>query len=576
MLQINNEYKIEKCLAKDWAKTSETQYIIKLDDTIQWSDGNKLTADDVIFTIQTIKNLNSIYYDNVKNIVDVNKVDENTIRIMLDQEIPFFEYNLIFPILSVKYFEGQDFVNTEKNNLVVGTGKYKIVENSADKIVLEKNENYKRGELIPEKITINKYANLGELYNAFKLGKVDLIATNNIGIENYIGTIGYNKTEINGREFDFLAINTQSDVLSNKEVRQAIARAINRENIVSQVFNNKYKVQDYFLDYGNWLQGEKADLSYNPDTAMSILQDNGWEYKYNRWQKVINYRTKRININLVVQSTNQTRLTIADMIKANLEEIGINVTIIKASDNQFTRYLTNKNYDMILTGVYNGYSPDLSYYFGKDNIANYNGFHSVSYVLGHGNKGLAAEIRSTANGRGNISGVEYSYNKVAGDLFTGTANVIVEHQSIGGDANGGDDKYTKVEASFSSRPTALQFYYKYGPYSSDSWSVHIELLDENKNIIIQNEKTSSEIMADWSAEPYIVELNYADDMIYAKCKYIYVIFKSTINEGADMPYREITQTFYVLENGVLNAKTYNPAYVGSVLTIDDISLVYDK
>ena len=81
MLQINNEYKIEKCLVKDWAKTSETQYIIKLDDTIQWSDGNKLTADDVIFTIQTIKNLNSIYSDNVKKIVDVIKVEENTIRI---------------------------------------------------------------------------------------------------------------------------------------------------------------------------------------------------------------------------------------------------------------------------------------------------------------------------------------------------------------------------------------------------------------------------------------------------------------------------------------------------------------
>ena len=60
ILQINNEYKIEKCLAKDWAKTAENQYIIKLDETIQWSDGNKLTADDVIFTIQTIKNLNSI------------------------------------------------------------------------------------------------------------------------------------------------------------------------------------------------------------------------------------------------------------------------------------------------------------------------------------------------------------------------------------------------------------------------------------------------------------------------------------------------------------------------------------
>ena len=39
-----------------------------------------------------------------------------------------------------------------------------------------------------------------------------------------------------------------------------------------------------------------------------------------------------------------------------------------------------------------------------------------------------------------------------------------------------------------------------------------------------------------------------------------------------MPYREITQTFYV--DG--QAKTFDRAYVGSVLTIDDISLVYDK
>lgn len=372
LLQINSEYKLEKCLAKDWAKTSETKYIIKLDDTIKWSDGNNLTADDVVFTIQTIKNLNCIYSENVKNIQEVNKVDENTVQIILNQEVPFFEYNLIFPILSLKYFEGQDFVSTEKNNMPVGTGKYKITENSSDKIILEKNENYKKEELTLEKITISKYSNLGELYNAFKLGKIDLITTNNIGIENYIGTIGYNKTEANGREFDFIALNTQNDVLSNKEVRQAIARAINRENIVSQVFNNKYKVQDYFLDYGSWLQGEKADLSYNTDSAINILQSNGWEYKYNRWQKVINYRTKRINLKLVVQSSNQTRLTIAEMIKTNLEEIGIDVTIVKATDNQYTSYLTNKNYDMILTGVTLSLSPNLETFFGSGNLANYN------------------------------------------------------------------------------------------------------------------------------------------------------------------------------------------------------------
>ena len=211
-----------------------------------------------------------------------------------------------------------------------------------------------------------------------------------------------------------------------------------------------------------------------------------------------------------------------------------------------------------------------------DNIANYNGFHSVSYVEGHGGNGLAAELRSTANGRGNneLSG-EADYNKVAGKLFTGTANVTMGTSGMFGDADGSKDTYTEEKnASFTSRPTALTFYYKYAPYNSDTWSVHIELLDENKNIIVQGDKTSSETKNDWAQET--VPLNYEEGTTYAKCKYIYVIFKSTVNEGANMPYREITQTFYVLENGALSAHTYEPAYVGSVLTIDDISLIYDK
>lgn len=371
LLQLTNEYKIEKCLAKDWAKTAENKYLIKIDTSIKWSDGSSLSIDDVIFTIQNLKRIDSIYTENVKNIVEVNKVDDNTIRIILDQEVPFFEYNLIFPIMCKNNYEGQDFVYGSSNNAPIGTGKYKIVQNSSDTIILEKNENYKRSELTLEKITINKYSNIGEMYNSFKLGKIDLITTNNIGIENYIGTIGYNKSESNGREFDFLAINTQNSVLANKEVRQAISRAINRESIISQVYGGKYRTQDYFLDYGNWLQGEKTDMSYNTDIAIQILENNGWEYKYNRWQKYINYTTKTINFKLVVQASNDVRVEIADIIKNNLEDIGIKVTIVKATDAQYQSYLENRNYDMILTGVTLSVSPNLETFFGDGNLANF-------------------------------------------------------------------------------------------------------------------------------------------------------------------------------------------------------------
>ncbi len=371
LFQITSDYKLEKCLAKDWAKTAENKYLIKIDTSIKWSDGNNLSVDDVMFTIENLSKIDSIYFENIQHIVEVNRVDDNTIRIILDQEIPFFEYNLIFPIMSKKNYEGQNFVYGSSNNSPVGTGKYKITKNSSDTIILEKNENYKRAELTLEKITISKYSNIGEMYNSFKLGKIDLITTNNIGIENYIGTIGYNKVETNGREFDFLAINTQNQVLANKEVRQAILRSINRESIISQVYGGKYRTQDYFLDYGNWLQGDKADTSYNVDTAVQILEDNGWEYKYNRWQQYINYSTKVINFKLVVQESNDTRVAIANIIKSNLEEIGIKVTIVKATDNQYQSYLDNKNYDMILTGVTLSLSPNLETFFGDGNLANF-------------------------------------------------------------------------------------------------------------------------------------------------------------------------------------------------------------
>lgn len=203
------------------------------------------------------------------------------------------------------------------------------------------------------------------------------------------------------------------------------------------------------------------------------------------------------------------------------------------------------------------------------NIYNYNGFHAVSYVTGR--NGLAAELRSTANGRGNMLATFYDFNKVAGELFTGTAKVTMGTSGFFGDADGSKDTYEREkDASFYNRPTALKFWYKYVPYDSDTWKVHVELLDESRNVIIQNDYTSSEIKNDWTETT--LPLNYVEGVSYAKCKYIYVIFSSTINSGSNMPYREITQTFYV--NG--ETKTFSPAYVGSVLTIDDISLIYDK
>lgn len=372
LLEIDEEYKIKKCLVKDWAKTSAVTYLFKLKEGIKWSDGQPVTVGDVIFTIDKLKRIPSIYSYNVQYVVRTDEIDEYTLQITLDHEIPFFEYNMIFPIMSGKYYEGQDFQTTPRNNMPVGTGKYKIVKNDGEGIVLNKNENYTGDELTLETINIGKFTNIGELYNAFKLGKVDVMSTTNPNIQDNIGTMGYNIKESAGREYDYLAINTQVPALSEKEVRKAIACAINRENIIGTLYNNKYKVTNYPLDFGSYLRGENSDVSYSIERANQTLEAAGWTLRNNKWQKVENYNTKTINIRLVVQASNQTRLAVAEMIKSSLEEIAIKVTIIKASDSQYEYYLKSKNYDMIITGITQSNSPNLETFLGADNLSNYN------------------------------------------------------------------------------------------------------------------------------------------------------------------------------------------------------------
>ena len=127
----------------------------------------------------------------------------------MDREVPFFEYNLTFPILSKEYYEAQDFVNTEKNQAPVGTGRYKISEVQPSYITLIKNTNWwnKDVNLSIEKITVNLYSSIGELYNSFKIGNLDLISTSNDNLQDYIGSIGYSSKEIKGREHNFLVFN---------------------------------------------------------------------------------------------------------------------------------------------------------------------------------------------------------------------------------------------------------------------------------------------------------------------------------------------------------------------------------
>lgn len=375
LFTLTEDYKLKESLATDWSKLDNKTYVIKLRENIKWQDGNKFDASDVIFTIDMLKNKdnNSTYYYNVADISSIEEIDEYTIKITIDKEIPYFEYNLIFPIVSSKYFDKDNFKLESKNLKPAGTGLFYISDVSNDSILLKKNVNGWNNQIIKlDSITLNLYDSLSSAINAFKSGEIDLFTTSNRKIDEYLKNNNHNKQEYINRNYDYIILNCTNKILENKEVRQAINSAINKEYIIKDIYNNKYKLSNFPLDFGSYAyDSNNSSIAYDKNTAKRLLLDNGWKYSSKKWRKTVNYRYLRIELNLLVNKRDSNLVKVANKIKEQLDSVGILTTVVQAETKQYNNYLKNKKYDMILTSANYSYSPSLNKYFKEDNLANY-------------------------------------------------------------------------------------------------------------------------------------------------------------------------------------------------------------
>lgn len=187
----------------------------------------------------------------------------------------------------------------------------------------------------------------------------------------------------------------------------------------------------------------------------------------------------------------------------------------------------------------------------------YNCFPAVSYTSVSKN-GKAAEIRNTAAGSGNtLPSNARTENKVPGMLFIGD----LDNES-GTISNKGKE--------FTNRPSKLEFYYTYTPIGNDNdiFDVTISWLDADGEVI--NEKTSQFTgKVDTYTKGEII-LPIEQEQYYPKASKIFILFRSSIYSGNELPWDKDISVY---------AEGYNKTFEtwsGSVLRIDDISLIYDK
>lgn len=375
LINLKDDYSKEYALATEVSRIDDITYIVKLREDVKWSNGNDFKAEDVRYTIELLKNINSIYSSNVQNIVAADVLDDNTIRFTLNTAVPFFEYNLTFPIMSSEYYKEYDFMNSERTNLPIGTGMFKIVTYDEKFIGLEKNAEYWNNKnSVLEKININIYGTMGEVYNDFKNGNIDTINTSQSSVNQYIGTIGFASKEFDGRDYDYIAFNTANTYLASSNVRKALSYYIDKNNTIASSYGNGYRVANFPLDYGSFLfANDVIDNGYNSEAASNLLAADGWSFRNNSWQKLVGNKYVRLSFNLTVNVDNDLSVAVAENLRQQWANAGISATIRKVSqDNYYNMVNSRSGYDAILMNMSTSFSPNLNSYIGPGNISNFN------------------------------------------------------------------------------------------------------------------------------------------------------------------------------------------------------------
>ncbi len=368
LITIENDYSLELSLATGIAKENDLTYILTLRDDVKWQDGTDFTAQDVIFTVDTIKYNGGSYSSNLQYVTEILPIDEHTVKISLSQEVEFFEYNLTMPILSSNYYNGEDVANSDKNNIPMGTGMFKFASNENGVLVLVPNENYWNSEKKPvlTEIDINLYDSIGNMYAAFKSGYIDIMEVSSKNIQTYIGSLGYTKVDIPDRDVVFLSFNTGVDVLSDSRTRKAIALYIDKANLMANI-GGGYLQTNFLFPSNSWIYNTKLDTVYLENQADQLLLDSGWVYQNNRWEQ----NGKVLTFSIAVDANYQDRLTAAKVIANQLANHGIQVSVQEQTHDGFADIFNNKRYQVLIGGIHTSFSPNVTSLFSSDNLANY-------------------------------------------------------------------------------------------------------------------------------------------------------------------------------------------------------------
>lgn len=367
------KYDADGKLAPDLAEGYEISddkltYTVTLKKDVKWHDSEPFTADDILFTVQTIQDpaYKSPLRQNWQG-VGVEVDGDDKVKFLLQSPYAFFLNNLTFGILPKHVWESVppgNFPLAETNLRPVGTGPYVFMDFEKDSegnilsYILAANENFYGQKPFIANVTFAFYFDedsLLEAYNNKQVFGMNYISPSKL--ENIKGKKSNGVHSINIPRYFAVFFNQQkSKVIANREVRKALSLATDRKAIISEILGGEGKETFSPIPPGtNGASDDVKKFEFDLEKANKTLDDDGWKRGDDGIRKKDN---QVLEFDLVTTDWPDLVLT-AELLKRQWEEIGakVNFDSLPVADIQ-QNYIRPREYDALLFGQVLGIDPD--------------------------------------------------------------------------------------------------------------------------------------------------------------------------------------------------------------------------
>jgi peptide/nickel transport system substrate-binding protein len=389
---------IEPALAESWTiSDNELEIVFTLREDLKWSDGQPLTADDVVFTFNELylnPEIPSSARDTLKigesqQFPVVEKIDERQVKFTLPEPFaPFFSTigksilprHILKLTVDKKDRDGNPLflstwgVDTPPEKIVANSA-YKIKEYAnAQRIVFESNPYYwkkgENGEELPhvKEVVWQIVESTDTSFLQFRSGGLDSLGVSpeffsllkreedrgNFTIYNggatytstYL-TFNLNQGTRNGKP---LVDPVKSQWFNDVRFRQAVAHSIDRERMINNIFRGLGQLQNSPIPSQSPFYNENiVGYNYDLEKAKALFKEAG--FTYNSQQQLIDKNGNRVRFSLSTNAGNKIREAMGSQIKQDLSKVGIQVDFKPLAFNLLVDRLDNTlEWDSILLG----------------------------------------------------------------------------------------------------------------------------------------------------------------------------------------------------------------------------------